>query len=119
MLTVCQDRQVVEETTGTLFELIPGTGEILITFKNDGSNPITYVFQELIASTWTDMEDQGELLNDILPATGSDKLRTAKLEATGSKIRLRGSASGGSVLDFSVTRHFDRTSGGALPLLAL
>lgn len=109
-----QDHQVVGETPDTLFTLVQAAPEALITLQNTGTNTINYRFQEFDGSTWTDMDVEGTDLYNTLTA---GQVRMIKVESSNTKVKLVGHASGASTLDFTVTRLFDRPSGGSLPML--
>ena len=109
-----QDHQVVGESVGTLFTLVQASPEALVTLQNTGTNTINYRFQEWDGSAWVDMDVEGTDLYNTLTA---NQKRLLKLSSTSNKVQLVGNASGSSTLDFTVTRLFDRSSGGALPLL--
>lgn len=99
----------------------PSTLQSFIIFSNVGVNPLTYVFEGSTDGgvTWVALGIQGSILNDIEPSSGSDSSRQTILPAGYSQIRMLGSASGGTVLHFSMTRQASRASGGALPILSL
>ncbi len=114
MNVFCQDHQIVGESSSTLFSMVQATTQALITLQNTGANTINYRFQELVGSTWTDMDVQGTDLYNTLTAGQSRQLVLVSSE---SKVQLIGNASGSSTLDFTITRQLARSSGGALPLL--
>jgi hypothetical protein len=117
MNTFAQDSQVVAETEGTLFSLIQqGPVESLVQLRNAGVNTINYRFQEFNGVTWLDLAELGTDLNNTLVA---GQVRHLKLNSSYSQVRLVGHASGGSLLEFSVTRYHSRPSGGPLPVLNL
>ena len=90
-----------------------------LAIENQGVNPIVYNLQEFNGTTWVDMDEQGTLLNDILPASGEDCNRGMVIDSAYTTVRMLGSASGGSVLGFSLTRRVDRVGGGTLPILTV
>lgn len=114
MYTFIQDHQTVGETGAVLFTMVQASHDALITLSNSGTNTINYRFQELVNDVWTDMSVEGTDLYNTLTA---NQVRTFKLTSSRPQVRLFGNASGGSVLDFSVNRTFNRASGGAVPLL--
>ena len=118
------DRQQVAETgsiagKSVLFEMFQqGPIAAYVTWENQGVNPVSYKFQQLNGATWEDLDVEGTTLNGIMPASGSNSKRSAIVTSAYAKIRLLGSASGGSVLSFTVTRKADRADGGPLPILS-
>jgi len=117
MVIHVNDRQIVGETEDTLFELLQqGEADALITFENSGVNTINYRGQSWNGTTWVDLDVSGtDLYNTLI----SGQSRMIKLDASTSRVRFLGNASGGSTLVFSVTRLFTRSSGAAIPILAL
>lgn len=105
---------MVGEVSSALFSMVQASTKALITLQNTGSNTINYRFQELVGSTWTDMDVEGTDLYNTLTA---GQVKQLALESSETKVQLVGNASGGSVLDFTVTRILARSSGGPLPLL--
>lgn len=109
-----QDHQTVGEVESTLFSMVQASTEALIVLQNTGANTTNYRFQEFASGVWTDM---GTLGGDLYSTLSPDEVKHIKLTSSESKVRLVGNASGGSILDFSVTRVLDRGDGGALPML--
>lgn len=117
MVVQVTDSQVVGETLATLFSLIqPAPIDAAIILKNSGVNTVNYTFQEWNGSAWVDLGASGTDLNDTLVA-GETIL--VNVESDNPKIQLIGNASGGALLEFSVTRYFNRASGGSIPVLNL
>lgn len=117
MVTTVTDTQTVAETTATLFTLVQASPvDASIIIKNSGVNTINYTFQEFTNGAWADMGAVGSDLNTTLQA---DQTRLVLVESSNPKVQLIGNASGGALLEFTVTRYFDRQSGGPLPLLNL
>lgn len=116
MFTNVTDFQTVGEVEAKAFGLAQqGATNVFVTLKNDGVNTITYRFQELVGSTWTDADEAGTDFNDTLAEGEEIAVALVDLAAN---VRLMAYASGGSVLSFSVARYFNWTSGGFLPLVA-
>jgi len=116
MNTVVTDRQTVGETEGTLFEMLQqGPVSALLTVRNTGSNTMNYRFQEYNGTTWEDLDEAGDPLNDTLTA---GEVKSLTVETDYPRVRMLGYASGGATLDFSVMRYIARASGGALPMLS-
>jgi hypothetical protein len=117
MVVTVTDSQVVGETLATLFTIIqPDPIDAAIILKNSGVNTINYNFQEWNGSAWVDMGASGSDLNTTLQAGQTVLLEVA---SNNPKVQLIGNASGGALLEFSITRYFDRASGGAIPILTL
>lgn len=108
------DHQVVGDVSGTLFTMVQASPLAQITLQNTGANTINYRFQELVGSTWTDMALTGTDLYNTLVA---NQVRLVLVSSSQAQVRLIGSASGGSTLDFSINRIVTRASGGPVPLL--
>jgi hypothetical protein len=117
MITIITESNVVGEIDATVFSLIQ-SGPVLaaIVIKNVGSNIMNYRFQSFDGVNWNDMDQPGTLLNNTLAI---NQVVSQVVTAAVSQVRLVGNASGGTILDFDVTRYFARADGGALPLLNL
>lgn len=118
MITFVQDRETVQESEGTLFSLIQNSSPVQLFLRNAGVNTINYRFQDSDdgGTTWTDLDVTGTDLYNTLTA---GQTRAIRITSTNTNVRIRANASGGSVLDFSVTRFYTRSSGAALPLLGI
>jgi hypothetical protein len=117
MVVQVTDSQVVGETLATLFEIIqPAPIDAAIIIKNSGVNTINYTFQEWTGSVWQDLGSVGSDFNNTLVA---GQTRLINVESNNPKVQLIGNASGGALLEFSITRYFNRQSGGAIPILNL
>lgn len=117
MVTQCSDSQTVSETESTLFTLIqaPPVSALLI-LKNSGVNTMNYRFQSWSGSAWVDMGASG---SDLYTTLSANEVKTLLLSSSAAKVQLVGNASGGAFLEFTVSRYFDRQSGGPIPLLNL
>jgi hypothetical protein len=123
MITVITDTELVPDTgpisgKTQLFEMIqqgPITSTILI--RNAGANQINYTFQEFNGTAYVDMGLVGTEFNTTL-ASGSTGIRLIKLISNFPKVRLIANATGGSTLEFTVTRYVTRGSFGDIPLLS-
>lgn len=117
MVINCTDGQIVGESEATLFTMLQqGPMSGLIMLKNSGVNTMNYRFQEWNGSAWVDLGASGsDLYNTLSP----NQVRQMLVESSYPQVQLVGNASGGSFLDFSVTRYANRTSGGSLPILSL
>ena len=117
MYITVAETQVVGEVESTLFSLIqagPCLANVII--KNTGSNIINYRFQSFDGTNWNDMDQPGTPRNGTLAL---NQVVAQVISSVNSQIRLVGSASGGSDLDFDITRFALRADGGALPILNL
>lgn len=117
MVVQVTDSQIVGETLATLFTIVqPAPIDAAIILKNSGVNTMNYNFQEWTGSAWADLGAVGTDFNTTLQA-GQQIL--VEVTSTNSKVQLLGNASGGALLEFSITRYFNRSSGGAIPILNL
>lgn len=123
MITVVQDTETVPETGAIsgktqLFAMLqqgPITATIFI--RNAGANQINYTFQEFNGTAWVDMGASGTEFNTTL-ASGSSGIRLIKLTSNFAQVRLIANATGGSTLDFTITRYVNRGSFGDVPILS-
>jgi hypothetical protein len=117
MNVIITESNVVGEVEATIFSMLQG-GPIsaAIVIKNVGSNIMNYRFQAYNGTTWADLAQPGTPLNNTLAI---NQVVSQIVVSTFSQVRLVGNASGGTILDFDVTRFFARADGGALPLLNL
>ena len=115
-----QDYQSVSEVDAVIFELFqPLASDSVITLVNSGINTLNYHFQEYAIGasgimTWVDLGAVGSTLNSALQASQSVIVEVA---STNSKVRLMSNASGGSVIDFAVSRYQQRAAGAPLPVV--
>ena len=117
MLIHYSDASVVGETDSTLFSTTQsGPTQITVIIKNVGSNVMNYHFQAYSGTSWNDMDQPGTPLNNSLDL---DQVVSQVVSSIYSQVRLLGSASGGTTLEFDVTRYASRASGGPIPLLNL
>lgn len=117
MQTFIQDTQIVGETSSTLFTLLQqGSVQASLILNNAGVNLLSYDLQSSPDGvTWTDIESYGNPLNNtLLPGTQVQVTVTTSTNF----VRCIGNASGGTTLDFSVSRFFNRPSGGTVPLVS-
>lgn len=117
MVITATDSQVVGETLETLFTIIqaaPIDSSVII--KNSGVNTMNYRFQEWDGTTWVDLGASG---SDFYNTLMADETKLLEIESSSSKVKMIGNASGGAFLEFTITRYFNRESGGAIPLLNL
>jgi len=123
MVTVVQDTETVPETGAIsgktqLFEMLqqgPITATVLL--RNAGANQINYIFQEFNGTSYVNMGASGTDFNNTLPS-GSTGIRLIKLESTYPKVRVIANATGGSTLEFVITRYVNRGSFGNVPILS-
>jgi hypothetical protein len=117
MVVHVTDSQVVGETLAALFVIIqPSPVDAAIVLKNSGVNTMNYRFQEWNGSTWVDMGTSGsDFYNTLQP----NETKLIEVESSNPKVQMIGNASGGAFLEFSVTRYFNRDSGGSIPILNL
>jgi|SRR3954470_7917924 hypothetical protein len=112
-----QDSQVVPDTEGQLFEMLQqGPTSVLLQLRNAGNNTMNYRFQEFNGTAWVDLGVLGTDANNTLSAA---QVKQFKLSSNYPQVRCLGYASGGAVLEFSVTRFFNRSSGATIPMLNL
>lgn len=117
MVVQLTDSQIVGETLATLFTIIqPAPINAAIIIKNSGVNTMNYNFQEWDGTQWDDLGASGSPLNNTLQP---NQTLLVQVSSSNSKVQLIGNASGGALLEFSVTRYFDRQSGGSIPILNL
>lgn len=111
------DNQVVGELESVLLELLQqGPVNSLFILQNQGQNTINYRFQEFNGTTWVDIGSPGAITNTTLVAA---EVKSLKLTSSYPQVRLVGNASGGAILQFSITRFFNRANGGTIPILQL
>ena len=111
------DSQVVPELEATLFTLLQqGPVDSLFMLRNAGTVTMNYRFQEWNGTAWVDLSALGTDANNTL---SSNQVKTLKLSSNYPKVQLVGNASGGSILEFSITRFFSRMNGGDVPILSL
>jgi len=117
MIINVTDSQVVGETLSTLFSMLQ-TGPInaLVILKNSGVNTMNYDFQEYNGTSWNDLGAVGTALNNTLQP---NQVVTLQVQSNFPQVQLVGNASGGAFLEFAVTRYFNRSSGGPIPILSL
>lgn len=117
MITTVTDSQTVSETQSTLFTIIQASPiDAAVLIKNSGVNTINYTFQEWNGNAWVDLGAAGTDLNTTL---SPNQAKLVVVDSSNPKVQLIGNASGGSLLEFTATRYFDRSSGGPIPLLSL
>jgi len=106
------DTAVVGEVDAVLFSMLQqGQVSALVTLRNAGTNTVNYRWQEFNGTAWVDVGNTSTLIAG----------QTVPCVVTSSypQVRLSGNASGGALLDFSVTRTADRPAGGPLPILSM
>lgn len=111
------DSQICGEVESTMFTLLqqgPITAPAII--RNAGANTINYRFQESVNGTWTDMDVQG---TDMYNTLSAGQVKVVTVASNYAQVRLLGYASGGAIIEFSITRWFNRASGGNVPILSL
>lgn len=117
MNIVVVDTQTIGSTDAQIFEMLQtGVVQALITLKNNGTNVMSYRVQQNVSGTWTDMATLPDPLNNTLSA---GQLVAVNVAASYPQVRLMGSSSGGTQLEFAVLRYFNRADGGAIPILSL
>jgi len=111
------DSNVVGETEAQIFETIQqGPVDALLMLRNAGINTLNYRFQEFNGVAWANIGLLGSDTNGTLTA---GQAKSLKLTSVYPRIRLVGNASGGAVINFTLTRLASRASGGTLPILSL
>ena len=128
MNTVVTDTNAVPATGAysgkeIMFQMVAqGPIAAAIIMRNAGANQINYTYQSSSdgGTTWTDMDVIGTDLNGTL-ATGTPPTNVKLIEVSSnqSQVRLIANATGGSTLEFIVTRFFNRAANGPLPLISL
>ena len=93
-----------------------GPVDALFLIRNSGVNTLNYDFQEFNGTSWVDLGAAGSDYNNTLQAS---QVRSFKLSSTYPKVQCIANASGGAFFEFSVTRFFNRASGGSIPMLTL
>jgi len=117
MIVTVTDSQLVGETNSVLWSVIQqGPVSMAVVIKNSGINTINYRFQEFDGNVWTDMGASG---TDYYNTLMSGEVKLFKVYSGRPQVRMVGNASGGALLEFSITRYAVRPSGGALPILNL
>jgi hypothetical protein len=106
-----------------MFQMVAqGPIKAAIIMRNAGTNQINYIYQDSSdgGTTWTDMAAAGTDLNNTL-ATGTPptNVKMVTVSSSQSQARLIANATGGSTLEFIVTRYFNRATNGPLPLISL
>jgi len=116
MNTLVDDIQEITDTDSTLFSTVQqGTTNMLVVLQNLGTNTITYVFQEFDGAAWNNVGTLGSpTYGTLIPG----QIVPLQLVSNYAQIRLRGFASGGSTLGFSILRHLIRSSGGPAMLVS-
>lgn len=116
MNTLVDDVQVVTDTDLTLFSTIQqGATNMLVILQNLGTNTITYVFQEFDGTSWNNV---GALGSPTYGALIPSQVVPLQLVSSFAQVRLKGFASGGSTLGFSISRYLNRSSGGPAMLVS-
>ena len=111
------DSQTVGETSAVITTLVqPASTPTAVFLTNAGTNALTYRYQEFDGETWNDLDVPGTPANGALIAGGS---ATVLIKSTSTQVRLVGNASGGTVVQFSVSRLATRAPGAALPILTM
>jgi len=117
MIILNTDSQIVGETQSTLWSILQsGPVNALVVIKNSGVNTMNYRFQEYNGSAWVDLGASG---SDFYNTLSVNEVKTLKLTSAYPQVQMVGNASGGAFLEFSVTRYFNRASGGSIPILNL
>lgn len=117
MVITASDSQLVGETQSTLLSTIQQSPvDMLVIMKNSGVNTMNYRWQAFNGSAWVDLGASG---SDYYTTLSVNEVKTIKVTAAYPQVQLVGNASGGAFLEFSVTRYFNRASGGAIPILTL
>jgi len=101
-----------------MFTIGPQQGPIaaLLVLKNSGVNTLNYRLQEFNGSTWVDLGASG---TDFYTTLSANEVRAFKVTSTYPQVQCVANASGGAYLDISLTRYYNRPSGGSFPILAL
>ena len=115
MQIVITDNQSVTEYESTLYTLsAQGLDDVIIAMANHGTNTVNYRFQEYTGSIWRDI---GSVGTDTYNTLITEQSRTLRVISKYAQIRCVGNASGGSVLNFTIVRSYNRSSGGTIPIV--
>ena len=87
-----------------------------VIIKNSGVNTMNYRFQEFNGTAWVDLGASGSEFYNTLSV---NEVRVLVVSSDYPQVQMVGNASGGAFLEFSVTRYFNRASGGPIPILNL
>jgi hypothetical protein len=111
------DSQVVSEVQTTLWSTLQqGPVNCMVIVKNSGVNTMNYRFQEFNGTAWVDLGASG---SDLYNTLSVNEVKLIKLVSNYPQVQMIGNASGGSFLEFAITRYTNRASGGAIPILSL
>ena len=117
MIVHVTDSQLVGETQSTLVSTVQqGPINMMVVMKNSGVNTMNYRWQEFNGTAWVDLGASG---SDYYNTLSVNEVKTIKVTSNFPQVQLVGNASGGSFLEFAVTRYFNRASGGSIPILNL
>lgn len=117
MVILNTDSQLVGETESTLWSTFQqGPTNMQVIIKNSGVNVMSYRFQEFNGSAWVDLGASG---TDYYTTLSVNEVKILKVTSSYPQVQMVGNASGGAFLEFSVTRYFNRASGGPIPILNL
>lgn len=110
MVTHYTDTQLVGEAVATLFTTLnSGPAQLAVIIYNSGLNTINYQWQENNGAAWVNIGQPGSIYNTTLQ---SQQVALMTVTSSYPEVRLIGNASGGSYLDFAVTRFVERPNGG-------
>ncbi len=113
MIIQASDTQTVAGSSATLFTIYQSTTKAQIILKNSGVNTMNYRFQEWTGAAWADIGESGD---DTYTTLSADEVKFITVESDYPKVQMIGNASGGTTLEFTVTRNHNREDGGPLPL---
>lgn len=117
MITTSSDSQIVGETSAVLFSMIQqGPVSATIIMKNSGVNTMNFSFQTYNGTAWVDMDVPGTVYQNTLSA---NQVNTLVLTSAYPQVQLIGYASGGALLEVSISRYTNRASGGPFPLISI
>lgn len=117
MIVHVTDSQIVGETQSTLLSVLQsGLINMMVIIKNSGVNTMNYRWQEYNGTAWADLGASG---SEFYTTLSANEVKTLKVTSAYPQVQMVGNASGGAFLEFSVTRYFNRASGGAIPILNL
>lgn len=112
MHVLLADINTVGEAEATLLDLTQSGGDLTFQLNNVGVNTMNYRFDASPDNVqWTALGLAGSLFYSTLM---SGQSRTITLPAATQRVRLVGNASGGAILDFSITRFVNRPNGGTI-----
>ena len=111
------DAQTVGETSSVLWSTLQsGPVDMLVILKNSGVNTLNYDLQQWTGTAWVDMDVLGTDYQNTLSA---NQVKSIHVVSSYPQVQCIGWASGGAIMEISITRYANRASGAAFPVLNL